>query len=62
MKLKVGKYYLEIIVENEQDEAYINDTLGLKKGGDVVKFERVNATGLSCAVALRSMKYEAGED
>ena len=61
MKLKVGKRHLEIVIENEQDEAYVHDTLGLKKDGDAVQFERVNATGLSCVVALRSKQFGTDE-
>ena len=37
MRFKVGFRGIKIIPENEQDEAYIHDTLGLKKDGDFLK-------------------------
>lgn len=47
-----------MIPENEQDRAYIEDTLGLRKRGDHVRFERVNAAGLSCVAYVESKRPE----
>ena len=35
MKLKISRNSLEVVPENEQDDAFLEDTLGLKKDGDI---------------------------
>lgn len=42
MKFKVTRRGIEIRPETEQDEAYIADTLGLKRHGDVIELVRMN--------------------
>jgi hypothetical protein len=48
MKFIVERYGIEIVPENKEDEAYIEDTLGLKKDFDSVPLVRQNAIGMSC--------------
>lgn len=58
MILFVKRYGLEIVSETsffkEEDIAYIEDTLGLKKDGDSIKLVRKNASGLSCLAYLEA--------
>lgn len=60
MRLKVNRYRLQITPENETDEAYIEEVLGLRNGGDVIHLVRDNAMGLSCIAHLetRTVKQE----
>jgi hypothetical protein len=48
MKLEVERDRLLIKPETPQDEAYLEEVLGLRKMGDTVEIMRVNAMGLSC--------------
>lgn len=52
MKMEVEKRRILIIPESEQDKAYIEDTLGIKKEEDKVICSRVNVMGLSCIAYL----------
>lgn len=54
MKFEVGRYGINVIPQDEADEAYIEDTLGLKKEGDYVLLTRENAMGMSCIAYLRT--------
>ena len=56
MRMKVGSCGIQIIPENEQDVAYIEDTLGLKEETSFIKLERINASGLSCIAYLEAKK------
>lgn len=47
MKFKVGRLGITVIPENDQDEAYIEDTLGLKKHHDSIPLVRQNAASMS---------------
>ena len=42
MKLIIDRYTLVIEPENDQDIAYIEDTLGLLKNGDAIRLERLD--------------------
>jgi hypothetical protein len=42
MKLQVHRYTVVIIPESEQDIAFLEDTLGMKEDGDLIKLERVD--------------------
>lgn len=42
MKLIIDRYTLVIEPENDQDIAYIEDTLGLLKNGDSIRLERLD--------------------
>lgn len=52
MKFIVERHGIEVVPENKADEAYIEDTLGLKREGDSVPLVRQNAWGLSCIAYL----------
>ncbi len=59
MELKVERRCLRVESGRfwpEQDVAFIEDTLGLKKDGDYVKLVRKNASGLSCPAYLVTEK------
>ena len=53
MKLKVHRRWLQIIPENEIDEAYIEEVLGLKKDKDSVHLVRENDLNFSGGVSSR---------
>jgi len=57
MKFVVGRRGISIIPEGEQDEAYIEDTLGLKRDQDAVLLVRQNAHGLSCMGNLTTAPF-----
>ena len=58
MKLEIGRYSIKIIPENEQDEAYIIDTLGLKKKDETVPLKRIAVMGIDTAIAYLEAKKE----
>ena len=54
MKFNVDRRRIVVVPENKQDEAYIEDTLGLRKDGDYVLLKRTNASGLSSIAYLET--------
>ena len=42
MKIKIDRYTVHIIPENDQDVAFIEDTMRLSLDGDVIKLERID--------------------
>ena len=56
MKLKVNRYSLQIIPENETDEAYIEEVLGLKESDSRTNAVRVAPIGLDHALAYVEIK------
>jgi hypothetical protein len=60
MKLVVKRYGMHIECDDtfwsDQEEAYIEDTLGLKNDGDAILLVRKNAHGLSCPAYLETKK------
>ena len=65
MKLKISRSKLEIVPdrgmlpgEDERDEAFIEEVLGLKKEGDYVHLVRKNAMGLSCIAYLETQRID----
>ena len=58
MRLTVYRHSLQITPENETDEAYIEEVLGLRNNGDVVHLVRDNAMGLSCIAHLETRTIE----
>ena len=61
MKLKVSRDKLQIVPErgvfpgdDERDEAFIEEVLGLKKEGDSVLLVRKNVSGLSALAYLET--------
>ena len=61
MILSVYRYQLQITPENETEEAYIEEVLGLRNDGDVVHLVRENASGLSCIAHLETRTVEQEE-
>jgi hypothetical protein len=47
LRLKVGRYCIEIIPENETDEAYIEEVLGLTNEIPEITARRCNVAGTS---------------
>lgn len=62
MKLKVTRYGLQIVPQDDRDDerdtAFIEDVLGLEKDGDWIKLKRVDAFGVS---AIAYLETEGGE-
>jgi hypothetical protein len=46
MNFEVERHGIRIIPQDKQDEAYIEDTLGLKHDGETIELHRVDAMGL----------------
>ena len=59
MRFKTDRYGIKIIPENDQDIAYIEDTLGLKDKNSHIKLKRTNAIGLSCIAYLETEKEKS---
>ena len=58
MKFEVGRYGLAVIPESRQDEAYIEDTLGLFVDGATIRLVRRNASNLLCIARLETVREE----
>jgi hypothetical protein len=65
MKLKIARSKLEIVPEHgmllgedDRDEAYIEEVLGLKNEGDYVRLVRKNAMGLSSLAYLETQRID----
>ena len=56
MKFELKRYWIEVIPESEEDEAFIKDTLGLRKADDHIRLVRKNAVGLSRVSYLKTEK------
>jgi hypothetical protein len=54
MKFKLERYGIRVTPENEADEAYIEDTLGLKENGAAIALVRHNAIGLGAISCLET--------
>lgn len=46
MRLEIKRNHLLLVPENEQDRAFIEDTLGLTKNGETIGIKRVNDVAL----------------
>lgn len=57
MQMVIDRDGIRIVPQSKQDEAYIEDTLGLKNGGDSIKLVRENAMGLHCLSQLSTHPY-----
>jgi hypothetical protein len=55
MKFEIERNGIMVIPQNKQDEAYIEDTLGLKKEGDYLFLVRSNIIGLRCIACLKTV-------
>ena len=56
MRLEVGRNTLKIIPETPEDEAYIEDTLGLRKNGDTAILRRIAPIGLDFTIAFLEVR------
>ena len=54
MKFEVERYGIVIIPEGKQDDAYIEDTLGLRKEGDSILLVRQNSIGMPRLASLQT--------
>ena len=54
MKLNTHRYGLEIVPESPQDEAFIEEVLGLHTAGQSVELVRRNAIGLGALAFLET--------
>ncbi len=61
MKLTVCRHYLEIRPESVQDQAYIEEVLGLNAKGDWISLVRENTTG-NQLLGLRTVTKEQIEE
>lgn len=62
MKFVVGRRGIEIIPQDDQDIAYIEDTLGLKNKHDALPLVRENAMGMSCLAKLTTHPFPAPKE
>ena len=61
MRFRVDRYGIYIIPESPKDEAYIEDTLGLKHEGDairLVRYDADNGLGHLCTKSDAAYKLE----
>ena len=56
MKMVIEKERIVILPENEQDKAYIEDTLGLKEAGETVPCKRAAMMGLSRSITCLEIR------
>ena len=56
MKMVIERERIVILPENDQDIAYIEDMLGLKKAGETVPCKRAVMMGLSRSIACLEIK------
>ena len=62
MRFEIRRGGIAVIPESKQDEAYIEDTLGLRRDGEYVRLIRRNAMGMSCMGLLETTRgAEGGE-
>jgi hypothetical protein len=58
MKFELERKRILIIPQTEEDEAYIEDTLGLTKAGDSILLKRINAYNVGFLGYLEAHKEE----
>jgi hypothetical protein len=51
MKMEICRRTIKIIPENEEDAAFIEDTLGMRKADDKIFLERVPCFGIPSSLA-----------
>ena len=62
MKMRVERNRILILPEDEEDEAYIEDTLGLKEKDEVVMCKRVACANLSRTIAYLEIRRGEGKE
>lgn len=55
MKFEIRRHSIVVIPETDEDRAYIEDTLGLKKDGDALLLRRKNAMGIGSIAYLETI-------
>ena len=58
MKFELERERILIILQTEEDEAYIEDTLGLKNEEDLIPLNRVNVFNTGSIAYLEALKKE----
>jgi len=56
MKMEITRNSIRIIPEDEQDIAFIEDTLGLVKEDDFINLKRISPLGLDVIAYLEAKK------
>ena len=61
MKFEIGRHGIRVIPEDDEDRAYVEDTLGLKTGDDFIRLRRRNVSASSQLYCLEAVsdKYMA---
>lgn len=57
MQMVIDRHGIKIIPQSKQDEAYIEDTLSLKKGGDSILLVRENVIGFHSLAQLNTHPF-----
>jgi len=57
MKFEIERYGIKIIPENEEDEAYIEDTLGVTNENHTISLYRVNLFGMHSLAYLSTSDF-----
>lgn len=58
MRFEIGRYSITVVPDSKQDVAYIEDTLGLKRGGQAIQLVRKDAFGLGSIAYLETMSNQ----
>jgi len=62
MIMDITRNFIRIIPQTEQDKAYIEDTLGLRKEGDSIRLVRRAPHGLPSAIAYLETEKEVNKE
>ena len=62
MRFEVGRYSITVVPDSKQDVAYIEDTLGLKRGGQAIRLVRKDAFELGSIAYLETLSLPNQED
>lgn len=54
MRIEIDRFTIHIIPENEQDAAFIEDTLRLSRDGDTIKLERIDSESIPAGFRLET--------
>ena len=54
MRIEIDRFTIHIIPENDQDVAFIEDTMRLSQDGDMIKLERINSENIPTGFRLET--------
>ena len=54
MRIEIDRFTIHIIPENEQDAAFIEDTMRLSRDGDTITLERIDSENISAGFRLET--------